>query len=497
MNAGKVVFEVDRPLKILFVTSELAPLISTGGLADVAYALPKALMDQGHDVRVAMPCYRNLTSEQRGEQYCLCVAEMGQHTEYGALRTATAPQAGFPLYLIEHEGYFGRENPYGSGAYEYADNAERFSFFCLALLHGIPQTHWKPDIVHCNDWHTAPIPVFLKTRFASHPFWSGTPTLFTIHNMAFQGRYGADKYQRTGLPPELFHPGCMEYEGDMNLMKAAILFSTKLNTVSPRYAKEIQTLEYGAGLDNVLRVRAADLHGILNGVDYSLWNPETDPHLPARYSRANLAGKAECKKSMQEELEFPLSDVPLFGLVSRLYWQKGIDLLLGALPDLMAQDLQLVVLGSGDPDLECQLRQVAARHPEKLRVLLRFDPPLSHRLQAASDFTLMPSRYEPCGLNQMYAMAYATIPIVRSTGGLADSVRNLNAVTLRRGAATGISFVPLTATALQKAIDRALDLYRKPDLFHQIRMNAMAEDFSWDRSCRDYVHLYGEALSRS
>jgi starch synthase len=487
---------LERALKILFVTSELAPLVSTGGLADVACALSKALKAQGHDVRLAMPCYRSLTEKQRGDQYCLCVADMGGKVAHGAMRLSSLTDTRIPLYLIEHEGYFGREKPYGVGAYEYDDNAERFSFFCQALLHGISQTGWKPDVIHCNDWHTAPIPALIKARFAGDPFWGGMPTLFTIHNMAYQGRYPTSKYAATGLPPELLTPGCMEYEGDMNLMKGAIAFASKLNTVSPRYAKEIQTLEYGAGLDGMLRTRAGDLSGILNGVDYDLWSPRTDPHLPVNYHPGNLSGKDRCKAAFQSTLGLPEQKAPLIGVVGRLFWQKGIDLLLDALPQIMDLDLQLVVLGTGDPDLETRIRAAAELYPDKLGAVLRFDIPLAHEIQAASDFMLMPSRYEPCGLNQLYAMAYGAIPIVRRTGGLADSVADVNPVNLRHGLATGISFVPLTPAAVTRSIRRALEMYRQPEVLGQVRAAGMAADFSWDRSCRAYVQLYQEAMLR-
>lgn len=483
-----------RPLKILFVTSELAPLVSTGGLAEVAGALPRALHTQGHDVRLAMPCYRNIPVENRGEEYCLCVADLSAKIQHGALRKSRVPDSEISLYLIEHEGYFGRERPYGVGAYEYDDNAERFCFFCLAVLHGVPQTGWLPDIIHCHDWHTAAIPAFLRTRYAHDPVWGNMPTLFTIHNLAFQGRYPKSKFPSTGLEPWLFTPNFVEYEGDMNLMKAAIAFAGKINTVSPRYAREIQTLEYGAGLDGILRTRSADLHGILNGVDYRVWNPATDRHLAANYSRTDLTPKQICKAALQKRLDVPASNAPMIGMVSRLYWQKGIDVLADALEQLMKLDVQIAILGSGDPKLEQRLQEAAARYPQKLAVVLGFDTPLAHQIQAGSDFFLMPSRYEPCGLSQLYSLAYGTVPIVRRTGGLADSVRDLNTVYRKNGQATGISFVPLTPESIVKSVRRALDLYANPELLRQVRLAGMAEDFSWERSSRAYVDLYRKTI---
>ena len=486
---------MEKPLKILFVTSELTPLVSTGGLAEVAASLPRALHARGHDVRIVMPCYRGIPESQRGEQYCLCEAALGTGMEYGSLRKSLTPDSGIPLYLIEHEGFFGREAPYGVGAYEYTDNAERFCFFCLATLHAIPQTGWTPDVVHCHDWHTAALPIFLRTRFSGHPVWGNMPTLFTIHNLAFQGRYRADLLPRTGLDTSLFHTGCLEYEGDFNLMKGAIACSTKINTVSPRYAREIQTLEYGDGLDGMLRSRADDLSGILNGVDYDLWDPETDPHIAEPYSEDRLDGKARCKMALQESLGLPKRDVPLFGVVSRLYWQKGLSLVVDALEKLMQLDLQIAVLGTGDPDIEGAFLHAAGRFPEKVSITLRYHVPTSHQVIAGSDFFLMPSRYEPCGLAQMYSMAYATIPIVRRTGGLADSVTPLNPVHRKYGTATGISFAPLTSKAFLRSVRQAMDLYEDPAELLRMRRTCMRQDFSWDRSCQDYINLYQEAIA--
>ncbi len=484
-----------RHLKILFVTSELAPLVSTGGLADVAAALPRALHDQGCDVRVVMPHYRSIASQHRGDPVAMCVADLGVKTAYGAMRRTVVPGTKIPLYFVEHEGYFGRERPYGVGAYEYDDNAERFCFFSQGVLHGIAQSAWKPDIVHCHDWHTAPIPVFMRTRYRADAFWSGVPALFTIHNIAFQGRYAAEKFACTGFEPWLFSPQYVEYEGDMNLMKGAIAFATRLNTVSPRYAREIQTLEYGAGLDGMLRTRSGDLRGILNGVDYEHWNPATDPHIVANYDVNNLMGKAACKRALQKAFGLPQCHAPVFGVVSRLYWQKGLDLLADAMDRLAAMNLQFVILGAGDPALESRLADVARRYPDKVAVRFSFDVPLAHQVQAGGDFFVMPSRYEPCGLSQLYSLAYGTVPVVRRTGGLADTVRNINPVHLKRGDATGITFVPLTPEAIVRAVGQAMELYADKKRLAKVRQACMREDFSWDRSCREYIRLYEEAIA--
>lgn len=483
-----------KPLKILYITSELRPLMVTGGLGDVAAALPRALRAQGHDVRIAMPCYRTIPAEARGEQYCMCVADLGAKTSHGAMRISHVPKTDIPLFLIEHEGYFGREYPYGTASYEYSDNPERFCFFSLATLHGVAQTNWRPDIVHCHDWHTAAVPALIKTRLSNTEAWRGMPTLYTIHNLAYQGRYKAHYLPYTGLAWDLFHPGCLEFHGDMNLMKGAIAFASKLNTVSPRYAREIQTPEYGEGLDGFLQTRKNSLTGILNGVDYDIWSPAKDPRIAENYSASDLTGKTACKKALQKVLGLPQRDVPLLGMVTRIHWQKGMDLVLGAMDGMVAEGVQLVVLGTGDPYFETRLVDAARRHPEHARVLIDFDLSLSHQIEAGCDFFLMPSRFEPCGLSQMYSMAYGTIPIVRETGGLADSVRPVTKSNLARGRATGILFKEISPAGVLEGVRQATALYRDPALFQKVQVAGMKEDFSWDKSSTAYVKLYQQAI---
>lgn len=487
---------VSDKLNILFFTAELTPLMSTGGLAEVAQALPRALKRAGHDVRVIMPLYTAIPAEHRGTQRCMCVADMGSHRAHGALRESRVPGTDIPLYLVEHEGYFGRPRPYGTDAYEYQDNAERFCFFSAAGLHGICQTGWRPDVVHCHDWHSSPVPTLLRTLLKAHPFWGGMATVFTVHNLAFQGRYPADRFAHTGFPHEYFSPEAFEYEGDMNLMKACIKFAHRLTTVSPRYAKEIQTLEYGEGLDGVLRTRKNVLEGILNGVDYDVWNPAKDPHIPANYTPDDLRGKSVCKAALQESFGLPQRpDVPLFGIVSRLVWQKGFDLLVDSLEELAETELQIAIIGSGAGDLEHRIWEATQRFPESVAVWFGYDIPRSHCLQAGSDFLLMPSRYEPCGLSQMYGLKYGTVPIVRRTGGLADSVQDINAVNRRRGTATGITYVPNTPQAVARAVRRAVALYDDKPAMAGVVQHAMAQDFSWKRSCEAYIRCYREAIA--
>lgn len=486
---------MSRTLRILMVAAEVAPLNSTGGLAEVMAALPAALRDRGHDVRLAMPCYRQIPAAQRGDAIGLSVAMMGAHTEYGALRLAELPPHGVPLYLIEHENYFGREFPYGSREHEYADNAERFAFFCLSLLDALPHTGWMPDVVHCHDWHAAAFPLFLKTRYAHHPGWKHVPCVFTIHNIAFQGRYGADKFASTGLDPILFDGGDIEYHGDMNLMKGALLHADKLSTVSRRYAEEIQTPEFGEGLDGVLRARRSDLRGILNGVDYEVWHPSRDPALPEPFDADHIDRKRVSKRALQDGFHLKQEDLPLFGIVSRLYWQKGVDLLADAAARLEAGSWQLAALGAGDPAIEGQLRALAEQFPGQVGIRFGYDADLAHLVQGGSDFVLMPSRYEPCGLGQMYGLAYGAVPVVRRTGGLADSVRDIHPVREARGESNGVSFVPKTSGALARAMQRAIKLYADPERYRTVQRRGMLQDFSWQRSAVDYESLFLDALA--
>ncbi len=483
------------PLKVLFVASELAPLVSTGGLADVVGALPKSLQAAGLDVRVAMPCYRRIPLEHRGIHRAMCIANLGAKTAYGAIRESRVPGTEIPLYLVEHEAYFGREAPYGSGSYEYSDNPERFSFFCLALLDGLPNVGWTPDVVHAHDWPAAALPAHLKTRFHSHPAWAKTKSVYTIHNLAYQGRYARQHYAATGLPWDLFHMDGFEFEGDMNLMKGGIAFADRLTTVSPRYAREIQTVDYGCGLHGLLQKRADELHGIINGIDYSVWHPKNDKMLPANYGLGDLTGKAHCRRVLLEELAIPDTGQPVMAMVSRLAWQKGIDLAVAALPEILEMGFSVVILGSGEEHLERRLHEIAAAFPEQLRVSLKFDVGLSHRIEAGADFFLMPSRYEPCGLSQIYSLAYATVPIVRATGGLWDTVRGLGPVGHTADSATGVRFVPMTPQAVVRAAKQSRALFDNKELLGQVRDNGMREDFSWARSSAAYAELYAEAAA--
>ncbi len=484
-----------KHLKILYVASEVAPLMKTGGLADVAFALPRVLNRAGHDVRLAMPAYGSIAEAYLGERKGTCFVNIDSRTQFGAWRQSVLPETNVPLYLIEHEGYFNRPHPYSYNGHEYDDNLERFCFFCMAVLDSVAQTGWLPDIVHCNDWHTAIIPAYLKTRFAENPFWKGVASLLTIHNIRYQGRYRAELLPKTGLDPVLFNSECLEYYGDINLLKAGIRFATKINTVSRTYAREIQTPAYGHGLDGFLRTRRADLSGIVNGIDYSEWNPATDPYIPCAYSRTDMSGKKQCKAAVQRELGLSVSDAPLFAMVSRLVWDKGLDVVTNALDRLIREDLQIAILGTGDPHYERALQCWAGREPSRLRVILAHDEALARRLYAGADFFLMPSLTEACGLSQLYGLRYGAVPIVRKTGGLADTITDASPSNILKGTATGIVFRPPSSEAFVRAVFRALRMYRDPKTLTQIRETGMGADFSWERASRSYEELYRKAIA--
>lgn len=480
------------PQKVLFVAAECAPFAKTGGLGDVVGALPKALRRRGADVRVVIPLYRGIRwPDLETLDWPLAVPVAGER-RVGAVRLGRLPRSDVPVYFLEHRHYFDRPDIYGRPGY--ADNIERFTFLSRAALELCVALGWTPDLVHAHDWHTALVPVYLNTVMWGTPLYR-VPSVFTIHNLSHQGVSGADELPTTGLGWEHFHSLELEHFGSLNLMKAALYRSTFLSTVSPTYAREIQTPVFGFGLDGVLRARSADLVGVLNGIDDEEWNPATDRHLPRGFDLEDLAGKDACKAALQRETGLPVvADVPVFGFVGRLTDQKGIDVLAAILDGLMALPLQLVVLGTGEPGLERELESVAASHPDRFRAFIRFDDSFAHRIEAGADFFLMPSRFEPCGLNQLYSLRYGTLPIVRATGGLADTVVNYDEAS---GRGTGFVLHDLDPRSLYATIGWALSTWfdRRPHI-ELMRRQAMAQDFSWVRSADAYLDLYAAALSR-
>lgn len=489
-------------MKILMLSSELAPLAKTGGLGDAVASLGKTLAGAGHDVRIVLPRYgaATLGAEEGWAPHPQPVAVHLAPRDTAFCRVWTAPFEGTAarVHLVEHNAHFGSPAIYTT----FPADAYRFAFLTVAALDFCLQTGWIPDVVHAHDWPAALAPVVMNTTRRATPVGAAA-SLFTIHNLQHQGLAPQDILRYLHLPGWLNTADNLECLGGINLMKGAIYHATKLTTVSPTYAREIQTPAHGFGLDPVLRHRNADLSGILNGMDTTEWNPETDAHLPAGFSATDPAGKAVCKAALQRQLalgEDPA--VPLFGVVARLYDQKGLDLLATLLPDLLARaHMQIVLLGTGEKWLEEQYQWLARGHPGKCAVQIGFDNALAHRIEAASDFFLMPSRFEPCGLNQMYSMRYGTLPIAHATGGLADTVQDWTPPRTSPNASadatgTGLLFYDPTAGALRNAIIRALQLYYDNAAdFARLRRNAMAQDFSWARSAARYESVYRAAIA--
>jgi starch synthase len=481
----------DRRLKVLFVASEVAPFRKTGGLADVAGVLPRSLRQRGIDIRVVMPLYQGIQWNALERLEGTLSVPMYYGSARAGLRLGTMPGSDVPIYFIEYNRFFDRPHLYGPPGQAYSDNLERFSFFSRAALEMCKTIGFIPDVIHANDWQTALTPVYVNTVEWSKPL-HGAGTLFTIHNLAYQGNFESGAMFITGLGRNHYNPYEFEHFGDMNLMKAAIRHSNLLSTVSPTYAREIQTSAYGFGLDGELLLRSRDLRGVLNGIDTHEWNPAADPHIAAPYSVDDASAKAVCKASLQKQLGLPVRpEVPLFGVVGRLTPQKGFDVLAHALDKILAWDLQMVLLGNGDPEAEHFFSHLAARRSDKFRTFIGFDEGLAHRIEAGSDFLLMPSRFEPCGLNQMYSQRYGTLPIVRGTGGLLDTVVNYNQAT---GDGTGFIFWDLTPGAIADSVGWALSTYfERPAHIEAMRKRAMQQDFSWDRAAEAYEGLYREA----
>ncbi|MET0154211.1 MAG: glycogen synthase GlgA [Candidatus Binatia bacterium] len=471
---------------VVFVSAELTPLATSGGLGDVSRALPRALAMLGHRVSVVLPLYRAV--RQRGVK--LETAGEIELPGSGRFRVHQAPGVLAPasLYLVEHDGYFDRPGLYGEGGRDYGDNLERFGFFCRAALETIAALGLPAAVIHANDWQSGLVPALLNTTYAAHRGLRESTSVFTIHNLAYQGRFAADRLPATGLPGSTFHSNGVEYYGGINLMKAGIVYADVVTTVSPRYAEEIRTPEFGEGLDGLLRARGAALVGILNGIDEQAWNPATDRHLPARYGSEALGGKGVCKQALLAETGLPISpDMPLVGMVTRLSSQKGVDIVLGVIHEVLDCGVALVLLGSGDPGLEEWARDVARRRADRVATRIGFDEALAHRIEAGTDMFLMPSRYEPSGLNQMYSLRYGTVPVVRATGGLDDTVRDPEE---DRVGANGFKFRRPWGTDLVSALARAVAAYHDGTTWHRLMRNGMAEDFSWRRSARRYGDLY-------
>jgi starch synthase len=481
-------------MRILLASSEVAPFAKTGGLADVAGALPKALAKLGHDVRVVLPKYRMVDTTKHGLKPILSPLPV---PIAGAIENAAVRQGAIgsvPTYFIEHDGYYDRKGLYQFEGRDHPDNSERFAFFSRAILEMTKALDFIPAVYHCNDWQTGLVPTYLRTTYQHAPEFQGSGILFTVHNLGYQGLFKPAALAIANLGPELFNPFGVEFYGKVNFLKAGLVFSDLITTVSRKYSQEIQTEEFGHGLEGVLRARTRDVHGILNGIDYDEWHPSRDALIAARFSQDDVSGKAACKADLQRAFDLPeRPDVPLLAVISRLTPQKGMDLVAEALDSMLDLDTQFVLLGTGDADLHTAFEEAKARHPSRVGLKLGFDVALSHKIEAGADMFLMPSRYEPCGLNQMYSLAYGTIPVVRATGGLDDTIQPFDPET---GAGNGFKFAEATPEALLTTVRRAVALYRQPDQWPRLMRNGMACDFSWNRSAREYEALYQQIVSR-
>jgi starch synthase len=487
--------EPSARLSILMVASEVLPYAKTGGLADVAAALPAALATLGHQVVVVMPRYRGV--QVTGDVLTTFVLDIGaEHLHVQIFRERMA--GGAVLWLVDIPALYDRDGFYGVGSHDHPDNPRRFAALARAAFEAAIVTGFSPDVVHAHDWQGGLAPVYLRTRYATHPVLGGVPCVFTIHNIAYSGLCDAGWMPALDLDWDLYTPQALEYWGQISLLKAGISFSEKVTTVSRRYAEEILTAEFAYGLEGVLASRRADLVGILNGIDADAWNPATDRFLPAPYTADTLEAKQASKRALLEAYGLP-SDAaalaqPVVGMVSRMVAQKGHDLISSVASELPHLGARFVVLGTGEPSFEAMWRRLAAQFPDRIGVRVGFDEGLSHLIEAGSDLFLMPSRFEPCGLNQMYSLRYGTLPLVRATGGLDDTVENYDPYT---GNGTGFKFWEPSGPALIETLRWALRVYHHPDVWRRLQRAAMAGDFSWVRSAAAYVDVYQAAMART
>jgi len=477
-------------VKIVFVASECVPFSKTGGLADVVGALPKCLAGRGHEVSVVLPRYRKTPA---GPVLLRNLSiPVGEELHFPDIQDGRA-QEGVRYFFVDYPPFFDREGLYVDGGADYPDNAQRFALFARAALELMKRTG-VPELIHCHDWQSALVPVLLKSQHAKDPALGRVPVVFTVHNLGYQGLFPRQTLAALGLPESLFTMEALEFYGQVNLLKGGLVFADFVSTVSRKYAQEIQTEEYGHGLDGVIRHRAATVTGIVNGVDYSQWSPETDKFLAANYSVEKLDGKRACKKDLLEQFRLPAADLkkPLVGIVSRFATQKGFDLIAEVADELMENDLKVVALGTGEPEFEQLFRELAERFPKKFAVRIAYDNALAHKIEGGSDMFLMPSRYEPCGLNQIYSLKYGTVPVVRATGGLDDTIEPFDS---RTGRGTGFKFAEYAGEALLDCVEQAVHVYgRNPEAWRRLMENGMRKDFSWNASAADYERLYQQVV---
>jgi starch synthase len=488
-------------VKILMATSEAIPFAKTGGLADVCGTLPLELEKLGHEPVVILPAYRQIRNagmpiEPTGIHFEIPI---GRKTVSGSFLKSHLPNSSVPVYLVHQEQYYNRAELYQEGGQVYKDNCERFVFFSRAVLEAVRLLDLQVDVIHANDWQTGLLAAYLKIEYRGVPGYEHIGTLFTIHNMAYQGLFWHWDMLLTGLDWKYFNWQQMEFFGSLNLLKTGLIFADRLNTVSPRYAEEIQTAPLGCGLEGVLQNRRDVLSGIVNGVDYREWDPTHDGNLPANYSVERFdVGKAVCKAELQNQLGLPAApNVPLVAFIGRLTEQKGVDLLAAAVRDwVQSHDVQWVILGTGEASYENQFAMLAQRFPQKVAARLEFSNRLAHRIEAGADMFVMPSRFEPCGLNQLYSLKYGTVPVVRATGGLVDTITDVNDKTLAAGTASGFTFGDYSALALTEALQRACNTYTQPEIWKRVIEAGMRQDWSWAHSAEHYVELYRATVNQ-
>lgn len=480
-------------MNIVHAASELFPFMKTGGLADAVGGLTKALAAAGHDVSVFLPGYRAALEHPEADGakrlHRLQIELGGRFVEADLLRLKLAPR--YTVYFIARDEFFDRRSAYGTNERDYDDNAERFIFFAKAVAEAMRLADLKADIVHAHDWQTALLPVYVRLAEERHDTSLAVKTVFTVHNLSFQGVFPMDAFPLTNLPEEFRSVDGLEFFGQMNLMKAGLLFADRVTTVSPTYAREIQTPEYGCGLEGVIATREGDLVGLTNGIDNAVWNPASDLLLPARYTPDDPAGKQKCRRSLLKKCGFAAdSTAPIFAVICRLVEQKGIDLLLGARRFFESQDCHLIVVGMGWTRYEEALRELAQEHPQRVALARVLDEPMTHLVEAGSDFFLMPSIFEPCGLNQMYSQRYGTVPLCSRVGGLVDTVVDLEDAP---EAGTGLLFSP-TEQGISWALERAMVLYRKPEAMRAVIERGMRSEFGWEAAAQRYLQLYNYEL---
>lgn len=483
-------------MKVLIASPELYPFVKTGGLADVTGALPKTLNKLGAEVRVILPKHKGVEELDFPMRYRNYKISCQVSQSFVDAEIVESEYDGVTSYLVEKDEYYYRDYLYSTPDGDYLDNAERFIFFSKSIIEAMKVINFVPDVLHCNDWETALVPFFLKTLYKDDPLFKNVSTLLTIHNLGYQGLFWHHDMHLLNVGWEYFTPDYIEFFGKINFLKAGIVFSDIVNTVSKHYSNEIQTLEFGHGLDGILRTRKEDLYGIVNGIDYEEWNPEKDRLLPAQYSAQDMSNKLICKKALQESFALPVNyDIPLLATISRLADQKGFDLISASLEEMLALGggLQYIVLGTGDRKYHDLFTGLAKKFPQSFAIRIAYDNRLAHLIEAGADMFLMPSRYEPCGLNQLYSLKYGTVPIVRGVGGLEDTIVDY---TVAPAKGTGFKFYDYSKTSLLDTIEGALKVYRVKQEWSALMRQCMTADFSWERSAREYISLYKKTVEK-